>query len=81
MSVQGLISWLPIAVKAKAKERESIKYVAECTRIITENMAKYMGGSYIKKSLDELLEPRHVETRSGDEIAADIAKRCGLEVI
>ena len=39
------------------------------------------GGSYITVKLDDILNPKQVENRTGEEIAADIIKRAGIEVI
>ena len=66
----------------KEQEDKAVKiYYAECLRIITENTAKIGGGSYITVKLDDILNPKQVENRTGEEIAADIIKRSGIEVI
>ena len=56
-------------------------YVADCLRIISENTAKVGGGSYITAKLSDIINPKPVEKRTGEEIAADIIKRAGIEVI
>ena len=56
-------------------------YVCDCLRIITENTAKIGGGSYITVKLDDILNPKPVDNRTGEELAADIIKRAGIEVI
>ena len=56
-------------------------YVAGCLRIISENTAKMGGGSYITAKLSDIINPKPVEKRTGEEIAADIIKRAGIEVI
>lgn len=56
-------------------------YVTDCLRIISENTAKMCGGSYITVKLADIINPKPVENRSGEEIAADIIKRAGIEVI
>lgn len=38
-------------------------------------------GKYLSASWRELSEPRPIDTRSGDEIAADVIGRLGLEVV
>ena len=45
-----------------------------------ENTAKYVGGEYIKARYIDIIEPKKVDTRTGDEIVADIIKRAGLVV-
>lgn len=56
-------------------------YVTDCLRIISENTAKMGGGSYITVKLADILNPKQVENITGEEIAADIIKRAGIEVI
>ena len=56
-------------------------YVTDCLRIVTENTAKMSGGSYITAKLSDIINPKPVEKRTGEEIAADIIKRAGIEVI
>ena len=71
-----------ISLFQKEQEDKAVKiYYAECLRIITENTAKIGGGPYITVKLDDILNPKQVENRTGEEIAADIIKRAGIEVI
>ena len=56
-------------------------YVTDCLRIISENTAKMGGGSYITAKFPDILNPKPVDNRTGEEIAADIIKRAGIEVI
>ena len=56
-------------------------YVTDCLRIISENAAKMCGGSYITTQLADVINPKPVDNRTGEEIAADIIKRAGIEVI
>ena len=56
-------------------------YVADCLRIISENTAKVGGGSYITAKFADIINPKPVEKRTGEEIAADIILRAGIEVI
>ena len=56
-------------------------YVSDCLRIISENTAKIGGGSYITAKIADIINPNPVDDRTGEEIAADIIKRAGIEVI
>ena len=56
-------------------------YVTDCLRIISENTAKICGGSYITAKFADIINPKPVDNRTGDEIAADIIKLAGIEVI
>lgn len=35
----------------------------------------------MRMSFDEILEPKKADTRTGEEIAADVIKNCGLKVV
>ena len=56
-------------------------YVTDCLRIISENTAKMGGGSYISVKFADIINPKPAGNRTGEEIAADIIKRAGIEVI
>ena len=56
-------------------------YIGDCLRIISENTAKMGGGSYITAKIADIINPKPVDDRTGEEIAADIIKRAGIEVI
>ena len=56
-------------------------YVTDCLRIVGENTAKISGGSYITAKFADIINPNPVDNRTGEEIAADIIKRAGIEVI
>lgn len=56
-------------------------YVTDCLRMITQNTAHKEGDHYITAEYSELIDPNPKETRTGDEIAADVIKRAGIEVI
>ena len=45
-----------------------------------ENTAKFAGGNYINARYIDVIEPKKVDTRTGDEIVEDIIKRAGLVV-
>lgn len=71
-----------ISLFQKEQEDKAVKnYYAECLRIITENTAKMGGGSYVTAKLADIINPNPVDNRTGEEIAADIIKRAGIEVI
>ena len=71
-----------ISLFQKEQEDKAVKiYYAECLRIIAENTSKMGGGSYITAKLSDIINPKPVEKRTGEEVAADIIKRAGIEVI
>ena len=56
-------------------------YVTDCLRMATENTAKMSQGSYNAERFYDIINPKPVDNRTGEEIAADIIKRAGIEVI
>ena len=53
-------------------------YVTDCLRMVTEKMSQ---GAYTVARFYDIINPKPVENRNGEEIAADIIKRAGIEVI
>ena len=53
-------------------------YVSDALRIISENTARFGGGTFAKQRYYDVINPPKVDERSGDEIAADIIERAGL---
>lgn len=56
-------------------------YVADSLRVITENTAKYAGGGYIRERWVDIVSPKKKDTRTGEEIVADVIKKSGLKVV
>lgn len=78
----GYVKDFCISLFQKEQEDKAVKiYYAECLRIISENMAKMGGGSYITVKLADIIDPKPVDNRTSEEIAADIIKQAGIEVI
>ena len=55
-------------------------YIGDCLRIIGENTANISSGNYIIDKISDIINPQPVDNRAGEEIAADIIKRAGIEV-
>ena len=56
-------------------------YVTDCLRMATENTAKMSQGSYTAARFYDIINPKPVDNRTGEEIAAEIINRAGIEVI
>ena len=56
-------------------------YVTDCLRMATENTAKMSQGTYTAARFYDMINQKPVANRTGEEIAADIIKRAGIEVI
>lgn len=52
-------------------------YVTDALKAVTENTAKYAGGGYIKARYIEIIDPPPEETRTGEEIIAQMKAKLG----
>lgn len=55
-------------------------YATDALRIVAENTARYAGGNYIKARYADIIEPKKQDSRTCEEITADVVARCGLVV-
>lgn len=72
---------LPSLIKARLEDEAYRMYSAECMRVITENTAKRVGGTMMTAKYADMISQKPKDTRSGEEIAADVIKKCGLKVV
>ena len=77
ISVGGLIRLL---VKRQQEESAFRIYTTECLRTMTENTAKFAGGSFVQAKYSDLIDPKPQDNRTCEEITAEVVKRCGLVV-
>ena len=54
--------------------------MADALMLTVENLAMISGGRAIRQRWAEVLDQKPEDTRSCEEITADIVARCGLEV-
>lgn len=50
-------------------------YVSDALRILTENTAKQVGGSYLTARYADLIGPKKEETRTANEIIVDLKEK------
>ena len=60
----------------QAKDTAYRVYVTDCLKLIAENT----GNISLKLRYYDIIQPKKMDTRTGDEIVADIIKRAGLVV-
>ena len=60
----------------QAKDTAYRVYVTDCLKLIAENT----GNISLKLRYYDIIQPKKVDERTGDEIVADIIKRAGLVV-
>ncbi len=56
-------------------------YVTDCLRMMTENTANFAKGSYVQRRYADFLKTPARDTRTGEQIAADVIEKAGLVVI
>ena len=72
----GYVKDICISLFQKEQEEKAVKiYYAECLRAISENTAKFGGGSYIQAKLKDILDPKPTDNRTADEIIDGIRKK------
>jgi hypothetical protein len=55
-------------------------YVSEALRLISKNTAGFRGGTFLDVRYADILNQKKQDSRSCEEITADIVQRCGLVV-
>lgn len=65
----------------EGKEQSYRVYVTSTLKMIAESVSKYGGGSYPMQTWAEIIEPKPVDTRTGNEIVADIISKAGLTLV
>lgn len=72
----GYVKDLCISLFQKEQEEKAVKiYYAECLRIITENTAKMVSGSYVQAKLQDILDPEPEDNRTADDIIEGIKNK------
>lgn len=71
---------LPYLIKNQIRQERYENYIAENLRMIGENTARAVReGVYTKATLQDILDPKPKDERTGDEIVADVIKRLELK--
>lgn len=57
------------------RERMFKAYITDALRLITENTAKQVGGSYLTARYADIIEPKKEEKRTANEIIVDLKEK------
>lgn len=79
--VRGILCTVRDVILQKLERERYRTYIADCLWAITKNTANGYGGTWFEARYTALGEHMREDKRTGDEIAADIIARAGLEVI
>ena len=75
MGAKALLSVLPVLLKKQMQEKTYRVYVTDALKFITENTAKYAGGSYMKTRYLDTEDPKPEEIRMPEEIVAHMKQK------
>ena len=70
-----VIEHCTLAFLQNKKQQSYQYYIAECLRIISENTAKFGGGSYVQVKIQDVLEPKPVDNRTADDVIESIRNK------
>lgn len=71
---------LPTAIKRQCEQDIFCDYIANGIQMISENTARKAGDRYLSLSYREIIHPKPVDNRTGDEIVEDVIQRAGLKI-
>ena len=75
MSAKAILSSLPYKIKLDLENETYHKYMARCARILTENTAAMVQGSYINVEYDDIINPKPQTKYEQGEIANKIKSK------
>lgn len=75
MTAKGYIAVLPAILKRDAEAAAYRIYITDVLKNISENTARYAGGSYIKVRYADIINPPKEEKRTADEIIDHMKKK------
>lgn len=72
---------LPVVLKRQCDHDIFRNYIANGIQMISENTSKWFGGRYLTTSYNDIINPKPVDERTGDEIVVDIVRNAGLKIV
>ena len=84
LTVCGYIAAFPSVLKNQIKNETYQLYITDCLRLLTENTAKSVregeSAEYIRMRYFELINPKPQDTRTGEQIVAEVIEKAGLTI-
>lgn len=80
-SVRIFIRYIIERMKQRAIDSVYRIYVSDVMKMVAANTAKHAGGEFPTKRYVDLIQNNSTTENSGEEIAAEIIKNCGLKVV
>ena len=78
---RAYLSILPVKLKKQCEQEILYRYITDGIQMITENTAVHEGQSYLSISYTDIIHPKPKETRSTEDIIADVIKKAGLKLV
>lgn len=78
---RAYLSILPVELKKQCEREKLIRYVTDGIQMITQNTAVHTGQHYLSVSFTDIMHPKPQETKSAQDIVADIMKKAGLKLV
>lgn len=72
---------LPTSLKRQCDHDIFMNYIANGIQMVSENTARMCGGRYLTASYNDIINPKPVDDRTGDEIVEDIVRKAGLKIV
>ena len=80
MAAKPLIVAIPVVVKKQCISEAYRIYITDSLKCISENTMRFNGGSAPGNRFCEIIEQKHQDNRTAEEIIGDVVMRAGLNV-
>ena len=78
---RAYLSILPMELKKQCEREILRRYITDGIQMITENTAVHEGQSYLSIRYEDITHPKPEESRSAEDIVADVVKNAGLKLV
>lgn len=80
MAAKSLMVAIPIVVKKQCIGEAYRIYITDSLKCISENTMRFNGGSAPSKRFCAIIEQKHQDNRTAEEIIGDVIMRAGLNI-
>lgn len=77
-SIRAVLSALPYMIKKQVEQELLVMYITECLRHTSKNTATHEGCEYVNISFNDLVKPKSLDNRTGDQIVDEVLRRIGV---
>lgn len=74
---RALLAAFPVLLKEQVRREIYRNYTAEAARLLVENVARLSSGSYLQARYEDLVSFKPEETRTEEEIIAQVRRALG----